>query len=151
MTAKLIRSARLNLFYGIALILTALAAFFGELLSTINYYNNLPDAGLEGLGVLVVIIYGGIFGIALLTFAIYNIISAKVCLHTASPGKAKTLTVISMITKVLSVAILLFYAYLMIDLYPDGIILKALYIIMALWGLITVFTDISASKSTNNI
>ena len=146
MTTKLIRSSRLNLFYGIALILTALAAFFGELLSTTNYYNNLPDAGLEGLGVLLVIIFGGIFGIAFLILGIYNIVSGKICARTNSVGTAKVLTVISLITKIAAVAILITYTYMMIDLYPAGIILKAVYIAMALWGFITVFTDISALK-----
>ena len=146
MTAKLIRSSRLNLFYGIALILTALAAFFGELLSTTSYYNNLPDAGLEGLGVLLVIIFGGIFGIAFLILGIYNIVSGKICARTNSVGTAKVLTVISLITKIAAVAILVTYTYMMIDLYPAGIILKAVYIAMALWGFITVFTDISALK-----
>ena len=147
MTHQIQRSARLNVYFGIATILTAIIAFFGELLSTSNYFNNLPDAGFESLGILVVVILGGMLGIAFLIFGIYNIIAGIVARRTPSIKKAKTLTVISIITKLLSTPAIIFSCWSMFDLYPDGMIFKVFYIIMAVISLISIAIDISATKS----
>lgn len=148
MTTHLIRSAKLNLLYGVALIVTALIAFFGELLSTSNYFNNLPDSGLQGLGVLVVVIIGGILAIAFLVIGIYNIVSGVIGKRTSSLKTAKSLTVISLVTKIICTAALAVYCWMMFDLYPEGLVLKASYAVMSLYGIITSVMDIAALKNS---
>lgn len=65
---------KFNLAASIVLMVTGLLMFFGEWLSYSIYVNSLPEQNGEGLGILLIVVYGLIFGCIVLAMGILNLV-----------------------------------------------------------------------------
>jgi hypothetical protein len=140
--------SKLNLIIGIIYIITAVLAFFGEIIS-INIYSQSVTDNTIGLAAIVVILFGIYGGIPLSLVGVYNIVSGAVCKKTLSLKLYRTLAIISIITKISASLYLIYYFMLMLEAYPAGIILKAIYLLVSALGLVTAVLDvISLCKKT---
>lgn len=120
-----------NLCVAIAFFVLILVATFGEALLFKAYIDSLEEKSLEGLGILVVIIYGVALGILLLVSGVLALVAAIGLYKCTTRRKANTYAVVGIVGKILGGAGLLFYAIIMFSLYPYGIPLKILYVLLS--------------------
>lgn len=143
---------KFNLAASIVLMVTGLLMFFGEWLSYTIYVNSLPEQNMEGLGILLIVVYGLIFGCIVLAMGILNLVCSIMQMKKEGLKVAKVMTIISPIAHLVSVGCLIFWAILMFDLYMSGIILKVIYIgaiALALVAAIRCFCALGKAKKTN--
>ena len=143
---------KFNLAASIVLMVTGLLMFFGEWLSYAIYVNNLPEQNMEGLGILLIVVYGLIFGCIVLAMGILNLVCSIMQMKKEGLKAAKVMTIISPIAHLVSVGCLIFWAVLMFSLYMSGIILKVIYIgaiALALVAAIRCFCALGKAKKTN--
>ena len=143
---------KFNLAASIVLMVTGLLMFFGEWLSYTIYVNSLPEQNGEGLGIVLIVVYGLIFGCVVLAMGILNLVCSIMQMKKEGLKAAKVMTIISPIAHLVSVGCLIFWAILMFDLYMSGIILKVIYIgaiALALVAAIRCFCALSKAKKTN--
>lgn len=139
--------SKLNLIIGIIYIIMAVLAFVGEIISINIYSQSRPENNTIGLAAIVIILFGIYGGIPLSLVGVYNIVSGAVCKKTLSLKLYRTLAIISIITKICASIYLIYYFTLMLELYPAGWILKALYLLVSALGIVTAVLDvISLSK-----
>ena len=134
--------SKLNLAFGIIIIVTTLIAFLGEILSIQMYQNSAPENNAIGLGVILIIWFAMYCGIPLVLIGVYNIVAGSICGKTESVKTFKTLSIISVVTQILSSIAFAFYFLLVIDLYPAGIILKAIYLLTIIFGLVVAILNV---------
>lgn len=134
--------SKLNLIIGIIYIITAVLGFFGEIISINIYSQSMPNDNTIGLVAIVVILFGIYGGIPLSLVGVYNIVSGAVCKKTSSLKLYRTLAIISIITKISASLYLIYYFMLMLESYPAGIILKAIYLLVSALGLVTAVLDV---------
>lgn len=136
-----------NLLFGILFVLSALLVFFGEIISFTAYINNLQEQNSwEGLGIIVIIIFGLFAGIALLICATLQFVSAGILRAGKRNGKGIAIT--GAVFKFIAVVILGVYCALMFS-YPAGYLLKTLYILFALITLLFGILDVHSLKTLN--
>ena len=143
---------KFNLAASIVLMVTGLLMFFGEWLSYTIYVNSLPEQYGEGFGIILIVVYGLIFGCIVLAMGILNLVCSIMQMKKEGLKVAKVMTIISPIAHLVSVGCLIFWAILMFDLYMSGIILKVIYIgaiALALVAAIRCFCALGKAKKTN--
>lgn len=143
---------KFNLAASIVLMVTGLLMFFGEWLSYAIYVNNLPNENGEGWGIVLIVVYGLIFGCIVLAMGILNLVCSIMQMKKEGLKVAKVMTIISPIAHLVSVGCLIFWSILMFSLYMSGIILKVIYIgaiALALVAAIRCFCALGKAKKTN--
>ncbi len=122
-------------------------AIFGEIACFQAYINSLAESNFQGLGVIGILIFGIIMGIALAVCGVLLLICAIVCLKATAEKAVKAQVILGLIVKIIVAVCFVLYLIVMIDAYPQGIFLKILYGIMAAGALAgTVFDCIALKK-----
>ncbi len=141
--------SKLNIIFAIVLFAFAIVFIFVEPQFFAIWINKKQDAGLEGLGILALMVLGIYCAAGVIITGIINLVSGIMIKKANSIGKEKAWSIVSVVVDFITAAIFVYWLVLVIDLYTGGIVTKIIYAIMALASIgLAVLQIVSLSKKT---